>query len=185
MDAPTEREACDGVVVANLAVTMEDANLLVPDAAIAVGANRILMVGAARDVFGRCRSHVRIGAVRHVAVPGLVNTHNHTPMVVRGMLEDMTLAPAYTAGVLQGNDLAEEEAYRAWPAGRDRRNRAPGTIVRGAQGATVDTVMVDGRIVLEHGHPISFDGEEVLRPANAVTLELWRRIGHAPKALVA
>jgi 5-methylthioadenosine/S-adenosylhomocysteine deaminase len=60
----------------------------------------------------------------------------------------------------------------------------PGTIVHGAQGANVDTVMVDGRIVLEHGRPTLFDGEEVLRSAQAVALGLWRRIGHAPKAFV-
>jgi 5-methylthioadenosine/S-adenosylhomocysteine deaminase len=42
--------------------------------------------------------------------------------------------------------------------------------------------MVDGRIVLVDGRPSLFDGEEVLRAAQAVALGLWRRAGHAPKA---
>ena len=45
-------------------------------------------------------------------MPGLVNTHNHTPlMIVRGMVEDLSFEPAYTPGVPQGHALSAEEAY--------------------------------------------------------------------------
>jgi 5-methylthioadenosine/S-adenosylhomocysteine deaminase len=43
-------------------------------------------------------------------IPGLVNTHNHSPlMIVRGMVEDIGFAPAYTKGVPQGHWLSDEE----------------------------------------------------------------------------
>ena len=45
-----------------------------------------------------------------LCLPGLVNTHNHTPLMsVRGMVEDLGFAPAYVPGVPQGHWLSEEE----------------------------------------------------------------------------
>ncbi len=55
------------------------------------------------------------GAVLHDAqgalcLPGFVNSHNHSPlMIVRGMVEDIGFAPAYTPGVPQGHWLSAEE----------------------------------------------------------------------------
>ncbi|WP_240512227.1 amidohydrolase family protein [Pseudoruegeria sp. SK021] len=45
-----------------------------------------------------------------LCLPGLINSHNHSPlMIVRGMVEDLGFAPAYTPGVPQGHWLSEEE----------------------------------------------------------------------------
>lgn len=45
-----------------------------------------------------------------LCIPGLINTHNHSPlMIVRGMVEDLGFAPAYTPGVPQGHWLSDEE----------------------------------------------------------------------------
>jgi len=45
-----------------------------------------------------------------LCLPGLVNSHNHTPLMsVRGMVEDLGFAPAYVPGVPQGHWLSEEE----------------------------------------------------------------------------
>src|SRR5438876_365562 len=45
-------------------------------------------------------------------MPGLVNTHNHTPLVItRGMVEDLNFAPMYTPRVPQGYRIGAEEAY--------------------------------------------------------------------------
>lgn len=45
-----------------------------------------------------------------LCLPGLINTHNHSPLMsVRGMVEDLGFAPAYTPGVPQGHWLSEEE----------------------------------------------------------------------------
>lgn len=45
-----------------------------------------------------------------MCLPGLINTHNHSPLMsVRGMVEDLGFAPAYTPGVPQGHWLSSEE----------------------------------------------------------------------------
>lgn len=45
-----------------------------------------------------------------LCLPGLVNSHNHSPlMIVRGMVEDLGFAPAYTPGVPQGHWLSAEQ----------------------------------------------------------------------------
>jgi len=45
-----------------------------------------------------------------LCLPGLINTHNHSPLMsVRGMVEDLGFAPAYTPGVPQGHWLSDEE----------------------------------------------------------------------------
>ncbi|WP_210270940.1 amidohydrolase family protein [Mycoplana rhizolycopersici] len=52
----------------------------------------------------------RIDGRGGLLMPGLVNTHNHSPlMIVRGMVEDIGFAPAYTKGVPQGHWLSDEE----------------------------------------------------------------------------
>src|SRR5215470_13978268 len=54
----------------------------------------------------------RRASTRSRGMPGLVNTHNHTPLVItRGMVEDMNFAPMYTPGVPQGHRIGAEEAY--------------------------------------------------------------------------
>jgi 5-methylthioadenosine/S-adenosylhomocysteine deaminase len=56
------------------------------------------------------RASRRIDGDGGLCMPGFVNTHNHTPlMAVRGMVEDLGFAPAYTAGVPQGHWLGDEE----------------------------------------------------------------------------
>ena len=55
---------------------------------------------------------VIIDARNGICLPGLINSHNHSPlMVVRGMVEDLGFAPAYTPGVPQGHWLSDEETY--------------------------------------------------------------------------
>ncbi|MBE3637584.1 amidohydrolase family protein [Mangrovicoccus algicola] len=52
----------------------------------------------------------RLDARGALCLPGLVNTHNHSPlMAVRGMVEDRGFAPAYIPGVPQGHWLSQEE----------------------------------------------------------------------------
>ena len=51
-----------------------------------------------------------IDAQGALCLPGFVNSHNHSPlMIVRGMIEDISFAPAYTPGVPQGHWLVDEE----------------------------------------------------------------------------
>lgn len=54
----------------------------------------------------------RIDGRGGLCAPGFVNVHNHTPLMgVRGMVEDLGFAPAYTKGIPQGHWLGDEETY--------------------------------------------------------------------------
>jgi 5-methylthioadenosine/S-adenosylhomocysteine deaminase len=50
-----------------------------------------------------------------------------------------------------------------------------GLVVHNAVGPNVDTVLIDGVVVLEGGLPTLFDGAEVVRRAAAVAERLWAR----------
>jgi 5-methylthioadenosine/S-adenosylhomocysteine deaminase len=103
---------CDVLVQAAAVITMDKAAPLLRDAAIAVTDGVIVACGPAADLAARYAPAQRAGSARAIALPGLVNTHNHSPlMIVRGAIEDQGFAPAYTPGVPQGDVLSAEEAY--------------------------------------------------------------------------
>lgn len=57
-------------------------------------------------------STARLDARGGFCLPGLVNTHNHSPlMIVRGIVEDLGFAPAYTPGIPQGHWLDDDQTY--------------------------------------------------------------------------
>ncbi len=110
--APTAPEPCDLLVRARAAFVMDTDGTVLSDVALAVRGGRIAAIGLADEVAQRFAPARTLGSAHHLLLPGLVNTHNHTPiMVVRGMVEDVGFAPAYTPGVPQGDMLSEEEAY--------------------------------------------------------------------------
>lgn len=110
--APVAPLPCDLLVVARAAFLLDAAQQIVDDVAVAVHDGRILAVGPRVAIEAAHRPVRRIGSDRHLLVPGLVNAHNHTPlMIVRGMIEDLSFAPAYTPGVPQGDALSDEEAF--------------------------------------------------------------------------
>jgi 5-methylthioadenosine/S-adenosylhomocysteine deaminase len=55
-----------------------------------------------------------------------------------------------------------------------------GIVVHSGVGASVETVLVDGRIVLDERRPTRFDAADVLGAAQAVATRLWRESGWAP-----
>lgn len=108
-DAP---ERCDLLVDGGIVLTLDAADRIVVDGAVAIAADRILAVEPAARARARFAPRERIDARRRLVMPGLVNTHNHTPLVItRGMVEDLNFAPMYTPGVPQGHRLGAEEAY--------------------------------------------------------------------------
>ena len=52
-----------------------------------------------------------------------------------------------------------------------------GQVVYSAVGLNVDTVIVDGRIVLAHGELALVDGAEIVRTAQRIARDLWTRHG--------
>ncbi len=109
MTAPLQ---CDVLVQAAAVITMDPAAPLLRDAAIAVKDGVIVACGPAAALAAQFAPARRAGSAQAIALPGLVNTHNHSPlMIVRGAIEDKGFAPAYTSGVPQGDVLSAEEAY--------------------------------------------------------------------------
>ncbi|WP_119418771.1 amidohydrolase family protein [Desertibaculum subflavum] len=101
-----EPTACD-LLISDAVVIPGDGPAL-GGVSVAVRGDRIHAIGAAADFAPAHRIDARGG----ILLPGLVNTHSHTPlMVVRGMVEDLGFAPAYTKGIPQGHWLSAEEAY--------------------------------------------------------------------------
>jgi 5-methylthioadenosine/S-adenosylhomocysteine deaminase len=106
-----------GSVPAACDLLIHEASIVTPgeslqrNTSIAVKGRRIAAMGT-RDSFSSCAAERTIEARGGLVIPGMTNTHNHTPlMVVRGMVEDLGFAPAYTAGVPQGHWLGDEETY--------------------------------------------------------------------------
>src|ERR1700719_2967769 len=73
---------CDLLIINGFLVTR--------DGAVAVRGNRILAVGPTDELQARYGSNRTIDASGRIVMPGLVNTHNDSPlMVTRGMVEDL------------------------------------------------------------------------------------------------
>ncbi|MBU2963145.1 amidohydrolase family protein [Citreicella sp. C3M06] len=97
-----------------MASHLKNVTLLTPDSGMQKGidlaiddAGTITAIGAALPPTPGAE---QIDARGALCLPGLVNTHNHSPlMIVRGMIEDVSFAPAYTPGVPQGHWLSDEE----------------------------------------------------------------------------
>lgn len=110
---------------------IEDAVILPGDGpalrgSVAVVGDRIAGIGPAASWTPRRR----LSAGGGIVMPGFVNTHNHTPlMIVRGMVEDLGFAPAYTKGIPQGHWLSAEEAYHLARLGHFEMLRAGCTTV--------------------------------------------------------
>jgi 5-methylthioadenosine/S-adenosylhomocysteine deaminase len=103
-------EMCDIVVAGAVIVTGE--GKAIGDGAVAVTGTRIVAVGETRAIDAAYTAARRIDAKGKILMPGLVNVHNHTPLtIVRGMVEDLGFAPAYTPGIPQGHWLSDEETY--------------------------------------------------------------------------
>jgi 5-methylthioadenosine/S-adenosylhomocysteine deaminase len=102
---------CDLLVDDVLILTLSEEDAIIADGAVAVVRDRIAAVGPARELRRGWSAQRAISGRGGVLLPGLVNSHNHSPlMIVRGMVEDRGFAPAYLAGVPQGDALGHEEA---------------------------------------------------------------------------
>lgn len=108
MAEPTQ---CDILVRDALIATFDAEDRFLSDGAIAITGNRIVAVGSTAEVTSGFVAEKTIRAAGLFAIPGLINSHNHSPLgVTRGLIEDSTVAPMYTRSVPQGHLLSEEES---------------------------------------------------------------------------
>src|SRR4051812_12469910 len=107
-----QAKPCDLLVTAALILTLDGGSRIVKDGAIAVADRAIVDIGPADELERRWSPVRTIDGRDRIALPGLVNVHNHTPlMITRGMIEDIGFAPMYTPGIPQGHWLTEDDAY--------------------------------------------------------------------------
>lgn len=102
---------CDILIVNGFVVAGDGPVSVLRDGAVAIRGNEILAVGPTRELTDGYRATRVFDAADKIVMPGLVNTHNHSPlMITRGMVEDLGFAPAYTPNIPQSHTLSDEEA---------------------------------------------------------------------------
>lgn len=107
-----EPSACDLLVTGDLVLTLDARGRTLKRGAIAVTDRTIVDIGPADELGSRWVPAATVDGKDRVVMPGLVNVHNHTPlMITRGMIEDIGFAPMYTPGIPQGHWLTEDDAF--------------------------------------------------------------------------
>jgi 5-methylthioadenosine/S-adenosylhomocysteine deaminase len=85
-------ERVDLLVTNATVVTMDATHRVIDDGAIAVVGDHIAAVGRTRELAARYKTKRKIDARGKIVLPGLVNAHNHAPMVLfRGIADDLAL----------------------------------------------------------------------------------------------
>lgn len=108
---PGAMRPCDLIVYAGTLLADAEAAVL-EDAALAIAGGRIAALGPRGEIDRHWRAPQVLDGGSGIALPGLVNVHNHTPLViVRGIVEDLGWAPAYTPSIPQGYRLTADDAY--------------------------------------------------------------------------
>jgi len=84
--------SADLLLSGGIVVTMDGSGRVIPDGAIAVKGDRIVAVGPTSEIAGQFDARQRIDLQGQIALPGLINTHTHAPMVLyRGLADDLAL----------------------------------------------------------------------------------------------
>ncbi|TAJ91730.1 MAG: N-ethylammeline chlorohydrolase [Reyranella sp.] len=108
----TDPKPCDLLVGGDLVLTLDEQGRVLRNGALAVSDGRIVDIGPAATLEARWSATTHVDGKGRLVMPGLVNVHNHTPlMITRGMIEDIGFAPMYTPGIPQGHWLDADDAY--------------------------------------------------------------------------
>ena len=82
-----EPTPCDLLVMGDLILTLDAQDRVMSNGAVAVADRRIVDIGPADELHTRWAPAEMIDGKGRIVMPGLVNVHNHTPlMVTRGMI---------------------------------------------------------------------------------------------------
>ncbi len=92
MSAGEDKKAADMIVGGRFVVTMDADKRVIENGAVAVRAGEILAVGSAEDIAARYDAPEIVSGDNRILMPGLVNGHTHSAMVLfRGMADDLDL----------------------------------------------------------------------------------------------
>lgn len=85
-------ERADLMIVGGTVLTMDAAETVIPNGAVAVSGGAIAAVGTRRSIESRFRARRSIDARGRLILPGFVNAHTHAPMtLLRGARDDVDL----------------------------------------------------------------------------------------------
>src|SRR3954471_17122030 len=90
--AQPQRQTVALVLTGGTVVTMDPAGRVLSPGAVAIDGREIVAVDTPEGVAARFSARDAIDTTGQVAMPGLVNTHTHAPMVLyRGLADDLAL----------------------------------------------------------------------------------------------
>lgn len=106
----TPAETCDRLIVGGPVITLDGEDRVFSRGAIAITGTTIAAIGEAAELEARFSPRQTLRAEDCIVLPGLINSHNHTPLtIVRGMIEDRNFAPSYTSGIPAVHALSFED----------------------------------------------------------------------------
>ena len=81
------------LVSGGIVVTVDPANRVIPNGAVAIDGTDIVAVDTAENIAKQFRGRDTINASGQIILPGLINTHTHAAMVLyRGLADDLALS---------------------------------------------------------------------------------------------
>ena len=81
------------LVNGGIVVTVDAANRVIPNGAVAIDGTDIVAVDTAENIAKQFRGRETIDASGQIILPGLINTHTHAAMVLyRGLADDLALS---------------------------------------------------------------------------------------------
>jgi 5-methylthioadenosine/S-adenosylhomocysteine deaminase len=81
------------LVSGGIVVTVDPANRVIPNGAVAIDGTDIVAVDTAENIAKQFRGRDTINASGQIVLPGLINTHTHAAMVLyRGLADDLALS---------------------------------------------------------------------------------------------
>lgn len=104
------KKTCDTLVRNAVILTLDNEQRVFAQGSIAILGDRIIGLGSTDELDQQFQARTVIEADDKIAMPGFLNSHNHTPlMIVRGMIEDMNFAPAYTKSLPKVHALTHDQ----------------------------------------------------------------------------
>jgi hypothetical protein len=90
--AAPPREKIDLLIRGGTILTIDSQDRIIENGAVAIRGDQIVAVGTSSELDSRYKAGRTINAGGRLVMPGLVNAHNHAPMVLfRGIADDLAL----------------------------------------------------------------------------------------------
>jgi 5-methylthioadenosine/S-adenosylhomocysteine deaminase len=108
-------ERVDIIIRGATIVTMDGSSRVIENGAVAIKAERIVAVDTSAEIAAKYTAARTINAAGKVAMPGLINTHTHVPMVLfRGIADDLVLMEWLQKYIFPAEAKNVDEQFVRW-----------------------------------------------------------------------